>query len=104
MALKKTFTNSSGFTGDFWLLSDVAVSKSTGTVEVKIACYKDQEAWEAGMTPFIFKSFSFKTSLIDLSKDVYEEVYKVLPTLKSKRGIAAVNEVPFFHEATRVEL
>lgn len=99
MALIKTFTNGSGFTGNYWKLMDLDTKKTTGTIEALVVCYIDKAARLANMKPFAQKTFTIKLSDIDLKKDIYEEVYKKLPTLKTKTGFAAVNEKPFFEDA-----
>lgn len=102
MAYQKTFTNAAGFSGDYWRLTSFDVKKVQGVVEVVVSCYKDKAARDSKKVPFASKSFSLKLSDIDLSKDIQEEIYKAIKNAKSKTGIASVNEVPFFADATIV--
>jgi len=102
MAYQKTFTNAAGFSGDYWRLTAFDVKKVQEIVEVVVSCYKDKAARDSKKVPFASKSFSLKLSDIDLSKDTQEEIYKAIKNAKSKTGLASVNEVPFFADATLV--
>lgn len=102
MAYQKTFTNAAGFSGDYWRLTAFDVKKVQGIVEAVVSCYKDKAARDSNKVPFANKSFSLKLSDIDLSQDIEEEIYKAIKNAKSKTGLASVNEVPFFADATLV--
>ena len=99
MAYIKSFTNGSGFTGEYWRITGLEINKFSDSIEARISCYKDKTSRDENLAPFAHKTFNLKLSDIDLSKDIQEEVYKLIKTAKTKTGIASVNEVPFFEDA-----
>ena len=99
MAYIKSFTNAAGFTGEYWRLTGLEINKFSNSIEARISCYKDKASRDENLSPFAHKVFNLKLSDIDLSKDIQEEVYKLIKTAKSKNGIASINETPFFEDA-----
>lgn len=99
MAYIKQFTNGAGFTGEYWRLTGLEINKFTDSIETRISCYKDKASKDENLAPFAHKTFNLKLSDINLAEDIQEEVYKLLPTAKTKTGLASVNEVPFFADA-----
>jgi len=99
MAYIKQFTNGAGFTGEYWRLTGLEINKFSNSVEARISCYKDKGSRDTNLAPFAHKTFNLKLSDIDLSKDIQEEVYKLIKTAKSKTGVASINEKPFFQDA-----
>ena len=99
MAYIKKFTNGAGFTGEYWRLTGLEINKFSNSVEARISCYKDKGSRDTNLAPFAHKVFTLKLSDIDLSKDIQEEVYKLIKTAKSKTGVASINEKPFFEDA-----
>jgi len=99
MAYIKKFTNGAGFTGEYWRLTGLEINKFSNSVEARISCYKDKGSRDTNLAPFAHKTFNLKLSDIDLSKDIQEEVYKLIKTAKSKTGVASINEKPFFQDA-----
>ena len=99
MAYIKPFTNGAGFTGEYWRLTGLEINKFTDSIEARISCYKDKASRDEKLAPFAHKTFNLKLSDINLAEDIQEEVYKLLPTAKTKTGLASVNEVPFFADA-----
>ena len=100
MAYQKTFTNGAGFTGEYWRLTGLEINKFSNSVEARISCYKDKASRDTNLAPFAHKVFTLKLENIELSKDIQEEVYKLIKTAKSKTGVASINEKPFFEDAT----
>jgi len=100
MAYIKQFTNGVGFTGEYWRLTGLEINKFSDSIEARISCYKDKDSRDENLSPFAHKVFNLKLSDIDLSKDIQEEVYKLIKTAKSKTGVASINEKPFFEDAT----
>jgi len=100
MAYIKPFTNGSGFTGEYWRLTGLEINKFTDSIEARISCYKDKASRDEKLAPFAHKVFTLKLENIELSKDIQEEVYKLIKTAKSKTGVASINEKPFFEDAT----
>jgi len=102
MAYIKQFTNGAGFTGEYWRLTGLEINKFSDSIEARISCYKDKASRDENLSPFAHKVFNLKLSDIDLSKDIQEEVYKLIKTAKTKTGVASVNEVPFFEDAVEL--
>ena len=99
MAYIKKFTNGAGFTGEYWRLTGLDINKFSNSIEARISCYKDKASRDEKLAPFAHKTFNLKLSDINLAEDIQGEVYKLLPTAKTKTGLASVNEVPFFADA-----
>lgn len=99
MAYIKKFTNGAGFTGEYWRLTGLDINKFSNSIEARISCYKDKTSRDTNLVPFAHKVFTLKLENIDLSKDIQEEVYKLIKTAKSNTGVASINEKPFFEDA-----
>ena len=99
MAYIKKFTNGAGFTGEYWRLTGLEINKFTDSIEARISCYKDKASKDENLAPFAHKTFNLKLSDINLLGNIPEQIYELLPDIKTKTGLASVNEVPFFVDA-----
>jgi len=99
MAYIKQFTNGAGFTGEYWKVTGLVVNKLSNFLEITVSCYKDKASRLDDKSPFAVKMFSIKLDAIDATKDIFEQVYKLLPTLKSTTEHVLSSSTPFFEGA-----
>lgn len=75
MAYIKTLQLNTGLSVSYWRLEQVSVDKKGGTVRALFRGYKDKTTRQSGL-PASSKEFVIDISKINLTKDIYEEVYK----------------------------
>lgn len=103
MAYIKTLQINNGLSVSYWRLEQVSVDKKSGTVKAIFRGYKDKTTRQSGL-PGSMKEFVLQIASINLTKDIYEEVYKAAKNAVSSSRIIVeggriIQQQPFFADA-----
>lgn len=98
MALKIHKVQPNTTVAEYFVITNVSANKFTKKGEVEVAGYASKVARDSAPNfPVVTKHFEI--TFDDVNGNLYAQAYAKLPTLKSKTGLASVNEVPFFEDA-----
>ena len=100
MALKIHKVQPNTTVAEYFVITNVSANKFTKKGEIEVCGYASKEARDSAPN-FPVATKHLEVTFDDVNGNLYAQAYLKLPTLKSKTGLAAVNEVPYFEGATQ---
>lgn len=100
MGLLKKYDPQTGYTLEYWRISNIEVNYSTNKALVVIEGYLNQEARKNGLRPAIINRREISLEGININGNLREELYRAIKALRHNRDGKTVED--FFKDSTDV--